>query len=326
MEHAAVPATWRAYAGRWRRFEAWCAGVGERALPAGPATVARFLTDLAPRWRPAQPGDPPADVVAGHVLARAGLRPSSIAGCVAAISVAHQVAGAPSPTGHPSVRAVLAGIRRHPTVATARRRAALRPAEVAAMLAAMRLRERLADARDAAVLLIGWKAALRTDELGRLAIADVVVGEEGLSVHVRRSKTDQLAAGAVIGIAASPPGDPLDAVAAWLQWRERLAGHGFHAGPAWRPIDRYGRRPRPTGMSTKALSAVIGRRTTAAGLAGDYGGIRCGAGSPPPRWPPGPRSGRCSATASGPRRRRWLPMWTRRSGSPSPIPPGTLRL
>ena len=60
------------------------------ALSAQPLTVARFLTVLAPHWRPATPTDPAADIVAGHVLLRPGLRPSSIVGYLAAISVAYQ--------------------------------------------------------------------------------------------------------------------------------------------------------------------------------------------------------------------------------------------
>ena len=50
-------------------------GGGERALPADPLTVARFLTDLAPRWRPATPADPPGhSAVAGRVRERDGIR------------------------------------------------------------------------------------------------------------------------------------------------------------------------------------------------------------------------------------------------------------
>ena len=53
-------------------------GVGERALPADPLTVARFLADLAPRWRPATPADPPGIVVAGQVRERDGMRPGTL--------------------------------------------------------------------------------------------------------------------------------------------------------------------------------------------------------------------------------------------------------
>jgi len=146
---ARADSTWAAYEGKWARFTRWCAEQQETPLPADPLTVARFLTDLAPHWRPATPTDPAADIVAGHVLIRAGLRPSSIAGYLAAIWVAHQAAAIPAPdtqgsasasaaavvsaagevanpARHDAVRRVLAGIRRHPILAPSRRRSALR--------------------------------------------------------------------------------------------------------------------------------------------------------------------------------------------------------
>jgi hypothetical protein len=175
---ARAESTWAAYAGKWVRFSRWCAEHDEIPLPADPLTVARFVTDLAPHWRPATPADPAADIVAGHVLLRPGLRPSSVAGYLAAISVAHQAAAIPdaaastapgaaatavaaavaNPAHHDAVRRVLAGIRRHPTLAPARRRGALRPADMAAILDDLDPDEHLADARDAALLLVGWKA------------------------------------------------------------------------------------------------------------------------------------------------------------------------
>jgi hypothetical protein len=151
---ARADSTWSAYEGKWARFTRWCVEQEETPLPADPLTVARFLTDLAPHWRPATPTDVAADIVAGHILIRPGLRPSSIAGYLAAISVAHQAAAIPTtdsstaampsaaggvgevvnPARHDAVRRVLAGIRRHPTLAPARRRSALRPADMAAIL------------------------------------------------------------------------------------------------------------------------------------------------------------------------------------------------
>jgi len=124
------------------------------------------VADLAPRWRPAQPGDPPADVVAGHVLAWAGPRPASIAGYLAVVSVAHQGAGAPSPAGLPSVRAAPHGGHR----------AAPRPGRGGRDAGRDAPREAggLAHARDTAVPLLGTKAAPLTDELSRLAIASTV--------------------------------------------------------------------------------------------------------------------------------------------------------
>jgi hypothetical protein len=75
------------------------------------------------------------------------------------------------------------------------------------------------------LLLIGWKGALRTDDLHRLDTTDIATTGDGLLVHLRRSKTDQTAAGRTVAITTTTPGDPLDAVAAWVRWRNRLAAH-----------------------------------------------------------------------------------------------------
>jgi integrase len=284
-------ATWSAYERRWARFEDWCAASGERALPADPLTVARFLADMAPAWRAATPDDPPEEVVEGQVLERPGLRPGTLAGYLAAISVAHRSAGGPNPTRDEAVRATMAGIRRHPGVAPVTRRAAARRDDIAAILATLRPDARLGDARDAALILIGWKAALRADDLTRMRIEDQRLTADGLAVYLPRSKTDQVGAGHTIGIAASPSADPdegaddedvgdddrvddglarpavpLDAVAAWSRWRAMLGSHGIITGPAWRGIDRYGRRPRATGLTRNHIRLIIIRRAAAAGL------------------------------------------------------------
>jgi integrase len=284
---ARAESTWAAYRRQWARFEAWCQSAGETALPADPLTVARFLADSAPAWRAATPADPVEDVVEGQVCERAGLRPGTLAGYLAAISVVHQSAGQPNPTQAEAVRRTMAGIRRHPGVTAVTRRAAARREQMAAMLAVMRPDERLADARDAALLLIGWKAALRADDLVGMRVQDQRVTDDGLAVHLRRSKTDQVGSGITIGIAASPSASrpdlsdapdadaadldgaatvSLDAVGAWLRWRGLLGSHGIITGPAWRGIDRYGRRPRAGGLTRNSIRLIVIRRAEAAGL------------------------------------------------------------
>jgi hypothetical protein len=268
--------TWAAYERQWARFESWCAEVGERALPADPLTVARFLADLAPRWRPATPADPPGSVVAGQVRERDGMRPGTLSGYLAAISVVHQTAQQENPTRSEAVRRTLAGIGRHPAVGPPRRRAAARRDPPLELLRTLNPEESLADARDHALLLIGWKAALRSDDLARLRMADMHASDQGLSVFIARSKTDQAGRGTTLGIAAPAPevtagegsGEStlLDAGAAWIRWRDLLGSHGILDGPAWRGIDRYGRRPRAGGLHRNSIAEIIKRRAAAAGL------------------------------------------------------------
>jgi integrase len=252
-------------------------------------TVARFLAELAPVWRPAAPADPPEEIVEGQVRVRPGLRPGSLRGYLAAISVAHASAGASNPTQTEAVRRTMAGIARHPGVPPVTRRVAARRDDIATMLAAMRPDEQVADARDSALVLIGWKAALRASDLAGMRIEDQRLTDEGLAVHLRRSKTDQAGAGATVGITASPLPSPvssynvqnadarererelgervsLDAVTAWRRWKQLLGAHGLITGPAWRGIDRYGRRPRAAGLTRNSIRLIVIRRARAAGL------------------------------------------------------------
>ena len=57
--------------------------------------------------------------------------------------------------------------------------------------------------RDRALLLVGFAAALRRAELVALDVAHVAWHREGIIVHVARSKTDQLGAGADVPMHAS---------------------------------------------------------------------------------------------------------------------------
>jgi site-specific recombinase XerD len=64
----------------------------------------------------------------------------------------------------------------------------------------------LIELRNRAILALGWAAALRAVEICDLVWADVLKTEDGLIVHVRRSKTDQEQAGHKISIPFAPVG------------------------------------------------------------------------------------------------------------------------
>ena len=78
-------------------------------------------------------------------------------------------------------------------------------------------------ARERAMLLLGFGAALRRSELVALTLGDVTpVPGRGLRVLVRRSKTDQHGAGQEVAVWASPADAgfcPLTALDAWLAHR-----------------------------------------------------------------------------------------------------------
>jgi integrase len=227
--------TTRVYRTGWAQFTAWCDEHGVRALPAGPETVACYVADLARVARPAT----------------IDLR-------LAAISAAHRAAGHDSPTKEEAVRLVRRGVRR--TLGTAQRQ--VRPVTVPDLRTMLEgLGTDPAGCRDRALLLIGFAGALRRSELVGLDVADVTKGADGLTVRLRRSKTDQEGAGRTVGI---PYGSNLGTcpVRAWRAW---LEVSGITEGPAFRPVNRHG-HVGATRLSAPAVALVLKRHAARAGL------------------------------------------------------------
>ena len=118
----------------------------------------------------------------------------------------------------------------------------------------------LAGKRDKALLLLGWAGAFRRSELVALDVADVRLNGD-LRVIVRRSKTDQEAAGQVKVI---PPIDdkalcPVEAVRAWLQ------AANLKSGPVFRGVDKWGRL-RAERLTGQSVSLILKAAATSAGL------------------------------------------------------------
>ncbi len=235
IDGAQAPATRRAYRADWRDFLAWCDARGLVALPAEPATVALYVSDLAPRRKYA-----------------------TIQRRISAISQAHQAAQFESPTHNLIVRKALAGIRRTHGSAQEGKRAAITD-DLRRMVAT--LEDDMAGLRDRALLLVGFAGAFRRSELVSLDVADVAFERGGLVVTLRRSKTDQAGAGTRKGVpyGGNPDTCPVRAVQDWL------AAAGIAAGPIFRPVDRHG-NVSTRRLSDRAVAEVVKRCAAAAGL------------------------------------------------------------
>jgi site-specific recombinase XerC len=148
-------------------------------------------------------------------------------------------------------------------------------------------------ARDRAMLLLGFGAALRRSELVGLSIGDVTaVPGRGLRVLVRRSKTDQQGRGQKVAVWANPAEPafcPAAALEAWLAHRHQAADlreTDSEAVRAARPlfcgVTKAGRLT-GAALSDKAVVRLIKQAATAAGLnpARFSGHSLRAAGSPP---------------------------------------------
>lgn len=244
---AHAPNTRRGYAADWRDFASWAVANAVQALPAQGADVAVYVAYSA----------------RGHTVATIRRR-------LAAIAAAHAAAGAPDPTKEGTVKAVLRGLQRKAGRAPRRKT----PLVVEALrLVLGQLGYSVRGRRDRALLLIGWGAALRRSELVALDWSDLEIVDEGLVVHVRRSKVDPFGRGTTVGIPHSK--DPLhDAVRALLDWQNVYLGD---AGAVFRPVTRSGyvleRR-----LAPREVARVVKRVAQRAGLQGDYSGHSLRAG------------------------------------------------
>ncbi|MFN3649728.1 MAG: site-specific integrase [Armatimonadota bacterium] len=227
--------TLRAYRADWRDFTAWCERAELSALPAAPQTVALYLTDRAETCKV-----------------------STLQRRLSAISQVHEVAGYGSPTKSSPVRLVWQGIRRAKGVAQQGKAPAV-TADIRSMVAA--LPAGALGVRDRAILLVGFAGAFRRSELVGLDRGDVELTRPGVTVTLRRSKTDQEGQGRKLGI---PYGSRPDTcpVRALLEWLEVSA---IVEGPLFRPLNRHGGILEGR-LSDKAIARVVKRAAEAAGL------------------------------------------------------------
>jgi len=233
--------TRKAYAGDMRRFVAFCQAHGLDALPASPETVVRYVT-----W-----------------LADHGRKVSTIKRATAAIAKAHKTAGLESPTATEPVKLALRGIAREHHTAQKKAPPVL-VAEARALVTALDP-ETHRGARDRAMILIGFAAALRRSELVGLDLADLEFVPEGVVVTIRSSKTDQVGEGMQKAIhhGQNPATCPVRALRDWLVHAE------IESGPVFRSIDA-GDNVREERASDRAVDRAIKRAARLAGL-GDRG-------------------------------------------------------
>lgn len=241
-------ATRKAYASDLRDFAAFCGQHGLATLPAEATTVGLYITALADR----------------------GLSVSTIRRRVAAIADSHSDVELPSPGAAKPVCAILAGISREKGVAPAKK-AALTIDLVRQALDACRTD--LHGLRDRAVILLGFHGALRRSELAALNVEDLAFERQGVVATIRRSKTDQEAAGYEIGI-PSHPDQAIDAVRAL---RAYLEAADITTGPVFRTFDFAGKL-QANRIDGRDVARIVQSAAKGAGLTGNMGGHSLRAG------------------------------------------------
>jgi integrase len=241
--------TLRGYRGDWKDFCRWCGARELSPLPATPEAVAGYIAECA-----------------GH------LKVGSIQRRLNAIAEAHKAVGVDSPTSAGMVRNTIKGIRRTMGTAAVQKAAALTD-DIKAMVAMTD--GGLIGARDRAMILLGFAGAFRRSELIGLDVADCDFGKDGLTITLRRSKTDQDGQGRKIGIpyGSIPDTCPVRTVQMWME----QAGITT-TGPLFRSITRHGKL-RPGRLAGIDVARVVKKLAVRAGLdAAKYAGHSLRAG------------------------------------------------
>jgi len=236
-------ATKEAYSSDWKAFTDWASGLDLDFLPARPSTVRRYITHLA------------------HDRGRAA---STISRALTSIRQAHQTLELTNPTISPEVVETWKGIKRE--LGTAQKRA--KPLLLADLRKVIDgTRPTFLGRRDAALLLVGWAAALRRSEIIALDFEHVEFVPEGMIITIPKSKTDQEGEGYRLGIplAREERFCPTKRLEKWITLARIESGPLFFAigtpGKKW--IAKIDERRR---IAPRLVNAIIKRRLERAGF------------------------------------------------------------
>lgn len=247
---ARSPNTLRGYRSDWAEFTSWCAHRRATPLPADPAIISGYLTDLA----------------------RAGAKVGTMSRRLSAIRFAHKLRNMPDPTTGARVVAVWEGIRRTHG-APPEQAEPLMPPELFDVLDACPATKTwktpgrspepdLSGLRDRALLLVGFFAALRRSELAAFEVDQLGEHPNGLVLALPRSKTNQRGQQhelVVLPRSRRPDRCPVTAVRTWLDAAD------ITAGPVLRPITK-GNRARDRALNPESVNDLIQGAIERAGI------------------------------------------------------------
>ncbi|MDE2344402.1 MAG: tyrosine-type recombinase/integrase [Betaproteobacteria bacterium] len=253
--------TRRAYVSAWRHYTAWCATHGLDPFGGAAGPLPLYVTHMA----------------------KLGRAVSTIRVALAGIAKAYRLAGFPLDLKAPQLAPVVEGVTRGIGMEPRRQATPAVPELLRALLAHCGEddgRHAALTARNRAMLLLGFGAAMRRSELVALTLGDVgLVPDRGVMLKVRRSKTDKRGEGQQVAIWANsgePDFCPAVALEAWLAFREAAGDVREARGqdepeaamaklPLFCAVTRVG-RVTGHGLSDKAVVRLIKATAAAAGM------------------------------------------------------------
>lgn len=194
------------------------------------------------------------------ILHHKGLSPASIAVVTSAVNADAKLMERPSPVGCITSR-TLAGIRREGRDRGTGQMDGLKWEDVAVMLKVADRKDGLIHKRNAAMLAVMSDAMLRVSELVALRVNDVIPAENETGLlRIRRSKTDQEGAGALLFLGS----DTLQRV------RRYCAAAGIRDGALFRGIRRGG-NVQEKALTRRSVHWIVTRLAADAGIKGRFG-------------------------------------------------------
>lgn len=216
---AQAPNTRIAYDKAWRCFERYCEANSIQPLQASPDTLAEFFSTIGTQPSPSS----------GKLLSI-----GTITMYRCAINRRYSQAGKDSPAAHDKVKEVFSGLVRL-RGGPPRQVRALRENQIMAMLD--KCQPTRIGKRDAAILAVGFAAALRRSEICALTMEDIeMVDSDRLIIHIRRSKTDQEGKGQSVAV---PNGKTIKPITRLQNW---IADAAIESGIIFQTMRRGGSR------------------------------------------------------------------------------------
>ncbi|WP_051271661.1 site-specific integrase [Shimazuella kribbensis] len=185
--------TRKAYESDWNQFLKWCQTNNVPSLPSNPAVVILYIDDLAEERK----------------------KVTTIKRHITSISQKHQEKGFESPTKHNNVRLHVKAIENE--LGTRQKQKTAATATIIKKLCD-HLPANLKGLRDRSILQVGFAGALRRSEIAALDVEEIEFHEEGMTILLKKSKTDQSGDGKLIGIEYGHyPYCPVRTLRSWLK-------------------------------------------------------------------------------------------------------------
>lgn len=242
--------TYKSYESDLKVFKEWCEKQNVPYLPASPITIANFLADQA-------------TVVKSSTLERR----------IWAIQFVHKKNNIePLPTKAELVKSVLSGILKENLQATARKKPIL-PEDLKKIVDTIST-ETLIGLRDRALLLLGFGGAFRRSELVSIKVEHLNFLDNGISLYLPKSKTDQSGKGATKSILKTNTAYcPVLAIESWLKESRIKSGFIFRStlpGDQLRPSYNNPKKP---DLTPHSVALIVKKYAELAGFnPQDYSG------------------------------------------------------